>query len=46
MNKISQYRGRDSSNQKKPSSKRNYIIGRNLKKLEERTRSLKGIGKK
>jgi len=28
------------------SSKRNYIIGRNLKKLEERTRSLKGIGKK
>ena len=35
MDKINQYRSRSGSNQKKPSSRRNYITRENQKKLEK-----------
>jgi len=45
IDKKSNHRSRDSCNQKKPSGRRNYIIGRNQKKPNKRTESSKGIGK-
>ena len=45
MDKISQYRSRSSSDQRKPNGKRNHIIERNKKKLNERKRGAKGIRK-
>ena len=43
MDKISQYKRRSSSNQRKPDNKRNYITGRNQVKSDKRTEGSKKI---
>jgi len=45
MDKKSNYRSESGYNQKKPSGRKNHIIGRNQKKQNERTGSPKGIEK-
>ena len=44
--KKSQHRSRDSNFQKKPTSRRNYTVGRNSKKQHKRMRSIERIRKK
>ena len=45
MDKISQYRSRSNGDQRKPDSRRNHIIERNKKELNERKRGAKQIRK-
>ena len=40
------YKGRNSNFQKKPDSRKNYIIGGNLKEQYQKTRSAKGTQKR
>jgi len=46
MNKKNNHRSRDSYKLKKSSGKKNHTIGRNQEKLNKKTESPKGIGKK
>ena len=46
MYKKSQHESKDSNFQRKPTSRRNHIVERNLKKQYKKTRSSEGIGKR